>query len=78
MVLPSMGSEWATGDMGGVVGGGGAGGYGGVGTGEGRGRKAKGLVKAMIEGAGGWVAGVVEGVGWGRGEYGGRKDRRAL
>lgn len=73
MVLPSMGSEWATGDMGG---GGGGGGYGGAG--EGRGRRAKGLVKEVIERAGAWVAGVVEGVGWGRGEGGGRRDRRAL
>lgn len=92
MVLPSMGSEWATG--GDTVGGGGVGGgYGGEGRGgggggggfggggfggEGRGRRAKGLVKAVIEGAGGWVAGVVDGVGWGRGEYGGRRVRRAL
>lgn len=81
MVLPSMGSEWATGAAGGVggyggVGGGGGGVYGG--GGEGRGRRAKGLVKEVIERAGAWVAGVVEGVGWGRGEGGGRRDRRAL
>jgi len=75
MVLPSMGSEWATGGE--TVGGGGGGVGGGYG-GEGRGRRAKGLVKAVIEGAGGWVAGVAEGVGWGRGEYAGRRDRRAL
>lgn len=84
MVLPSMGSEYATGgsgDRGAGMGGGGynggGGGSGGYGGGGG-GKKAKGLVKAAIDGVGEWVAGAVESVGWGRGEYGGRRDRRAL
>lgn len=67
-VLPSMGSEYATG---GVASSGGVGGGGGLGStaGDGRARRKKGLVKAVVDGGMEWV-----GETWGvlRGEKGRR------
>ena len=75
-----MGSEYATGDgSAGIGGGGSVMGGGGLGRGDGRGtgRKAKGLVKAAIDGVGGWVGETGQTFGFWRGERM-RSDRRAF
>lgn len=56
-MLPSMGSEYATGDpnaVGGV----------GMGGGHGKGRRKRGLVRAGMDWVGGLFGGLGEGVGW--------------
>ena len=73
-----MGSEYATGDgstsTGGVpIGSGSLSGVNGGGTG----RKAKGLVKAAIDGVGGWIAETGQVMGFWRGDRM-RSDRRAF
>lgn len=74
-----MGSEYATGD--GAVGAGGGAGIGSGslngGTGRGASRKAKGLVKAAIDGVGGWVGETGQAMGFWRGDRT-RSDRRAF
>lgn len=79
MVLPSMGSEYATGD--GSAGNAGTIGIGsgslGGGTGRGTGRKAKGLVKAAIDGVGGWIGETGQAMGFWRGDRM-RSDRKAF
>ena len=74
MILPSMGSEYATGDASAGAGGGIS--MGGV-DGRGTGMKAKGLVKAAIDGVGEWVSETGQAMGlWRRDRR--RSDRRAL
>ena len=69
-MLPSMGSEYATGDPNAV---GGVGmGAGGLGGGDGRGRRKKrGLVRAGMDWVWGLFGGFGEGVGW-------RGDKRSF
>ena len=74
-----MGSEYATGDGNAATTGSMGIGSGGLtgGTGRGTGRKAKGLVKAAIDGVTGWIGETGQAMGFWRGDRI-RSDRKAF